>query len=174
MCDTDYELTGPSYLTCTDERFGGEVNTCEMPKRDCDIPDIANGTQTLIIALCSEAVEKLRLVSGNLLHLLEMFSTTWNSNFISGKVLNDGKPFKEGDKYPIVCNRGYYNTYTYINCVVGPSTYDPYSVPDCLRPQYGCPKAGFHLMKPLWVVPRHVNKNFLRCGEIFTDCFYNP
>ena len=62
---------------------------------------------------------------------------------------NDGKPFKENDRYPIVCDRGYYNTYTYINCVVGPSTYDPYSVPDCLRPEWGCPKVGFPLMKPL-------------------------
>ena len=65
--------------------------------------------------------------------------------------MNSGKLFKEGDSYPIVCDRGYYNTYTYINCVVGPSTYDPYSVPDCLRPVWGCPKVGFPLMKPLLV-----------------------
>ena len=74
-----------------------------------------------------------------------------DKDFTTGRVLNDGKAFKENDKYPIVCDRGYYNTYTYINCVVGPSTYDPYSVPDCLLPEsyQGCPKVGFPLMKPL-------------------------
>ncbi|KAL5261977.1 hypothetical protein ACHWQZ_G007621 [Mnemiopsis leidyi] len=126
VCDPKHEKTGPDYITCIDENFGGEVNTCEREKIDCDIPTIAHG-----------------------------------------RVLNDGKPFKENDRYPIVCDRGYYNTYTYINCVVGPSTYDPYSVPDCLLPEsyLGCPKVGFPLMKPLPEEPNRDEVVQVECIE---------
>lgn len=64
-------------------------------------------------------------------------------------MINEGEEFKEGELFPIVCDRGYYNDYTQVTCVEGPNVYDPYSVPDCLRPEYGCPKVGFPLMKPL-------------------------
>ncbi|KAL5262332.1 hypothetical protein ACHWQZ_G007905 [Mnemiopsis leidyi] len=86
----------------------------------------------------------------------------------NGQVRNEGQDFKEGSKFPIVCDRGYYNTYTYINCVVGPSTYDPYSVPDCLRPEWGCPKVGFPLMKPLLEEPNRGDTVEVECIDGYT------
>ncbi|XP_063693560.1 complement receptor type 2-like [Bolinopsis microptera] len=192
-CSEGYSLRDPSSntLECITKQYyqPSRLPRCEKREVRCQVPQLFNGyyhpfqpgeeilKDDILYAVCNpdyilEGPDFLMCTDerfGGEVNRCEKEKIDCAIPFIAnGEVMNSGKHFKEGDSYPIVCDRGYYNTYTYINCVVGPSTYDPYSVPDCLRPEYGCPKVGFPLMKPLLQEPDRGESVEVECIEGYT------